>query len=189
MINRLLDFLRRPSARWSAGALLFAGIFAGVVAWGGFNMALEMTNTTEFCVSCHEMDQLVHQEYKQSAHYKNPSGVRVGCPDCHVPRDLGRKVLRKLRASVEVYHWMLGTIDTPEKFEAKRLELAERVWKEMTENNSRECRNCHAYQHMAFEKQEARAREKMEEAMAKNTPCIECHKGIAHKKPAVPRDD
>ena len=80
-------------------------------------------------------------------------------------------------------------ITAPEKFEAKRLVLAERVWKEMTENNSRECRNCHAYEHMNFAKQDARAREKMEEAKAKNTPCIECHKGIAHKKPLVPRDD
>ena len=59
----------------------------------------------------------------------------------------------------------------------------------MTENNSRECRNCHAYTAMDFHKQTQRAREKMEEAMNKDTPCIECHKGIAHKKPVVARDD
>ena len=189
MLKRYWTWLRQPSTSLTAGALLLIGVFAGITVWGGFNTAMEMTNTTEFCVSCHEMDQLVHQEYKQSVHYSNPSGVRAGCPDCHVPRDWGRKVLRKIKASAEVYHWAIGSIDTPEKFEAHRLVMAERVWKEMTENNSRECRNCHAYQHMNFAKQEARAREKMEEAMSKDTPCIECHKGIAHKKPLVPRDD
>lgn len=189
MIRRLLAFLRQPSGRWSAGALLAAGALAGVVGWGGFNTALELTNTSGFCVSCHEMDQLVHQEYKQSAHYNNRSGVRAGCPDCHVPRDWGRKVLRKIKASAELYHWVLGDLDTVEKFEAKRLVLAERVWKEMTENNSRECRNCHDYAAMDFHKQTQRAQEKMEDAKNKDTPCIECHKGIAHKKPNVPRDD
>lgn len=189
MLKNLWRRLRQPSTRYSAGGLLLVGGLAGVLFWGGFNTAMELTNTTAFCVSCHEMDQLVHQEYKQSVHYTNASGVRAGCPDCHVPRDWGRKVWRKIKASSELYHWALGDLDTPEKFEAKRLVLAERVWKEMTENNSRECRNCHAYQHMNFGKQDARAREKMEEAMPKDTPCIECHKGIAHKKPIVARDD
>jgi nitrate/TMAO reductase-like tetraheme cytochrome c subunit len=135
------------------------------------------------------MDQLVHQEYKRSAHFSNASGVRAACSDCHVPRDWGRKIVRKIKASGEVYFWLTGKIDTPEKFEAQRLAMAERVWKEMTDNNSRECRNCHSYDAMDFHKQTQRAREKMEEAKVKNLPCIECHKGLTHKKPAVERDD
>ena len=173
-----------------AGLGLMVVVFvAGIVFWGGFNTAMEYTNTLEFCVSCHEMDQTVHQEYKQSVHYMNASGVRAICSDCHVPRDWGRKVIRKVKASGEVFQKLMGKIDTPEKFEAHRLEMAERVWKEMTENNSRECRNCHAFEAMHFAKQGQRAREKMEDAMNKNTTCIECHKGIAHKKPVVERDD
>jgi nitrate/TMAO reductase-like tetraheme cytochrome c subunit len=185
-MKNLLAWLRRPAP---AGIMLLSGIVAGIILWGGFNTALEYTNTLEFCVSCHEMDQLVHHEYRQSAHYNNPSGVRAICSDCHVPRDWGRKVIRKIKASAEIYHKLVGSIDTPEKFEAKRQVLAERVWKEMTENNSRECRNCHAYTSMNFHKQTQRAQEKMQEAMNKDTPCIECHKGIAHKKPVVERDD
>ena len=185
MLKKLLAWLRRPA---HTGYMLLIGGVGGIIFWGGFNTAMEYTNTLEFCVSCHEMDQ-VHQEYKKSVHYNNRAGVRAICSDCHVPRDWGRKVVRKIKASSEIYHKLTGSIDTPEKFEAKRLVLAERVWKEMTENNSRECRNCHAYTSMDFHKQTQRAREKMEEAMNKNTPCIECHKGIAHKKPVVPRDD
>ena len=185
MLKKLLAWLRRPA---HTGYMLLLGGVAGIIFWGGFNTAMEYTNTLEFCVSCHEMGQ-VHQEYKQSVHYKNRTGVRAICSDCHVPRDWGRKVVRKIKASSEIYHKLIGSIDTPDKFEAKRMVLAERVWKEMTENNSRECRNCHAYTAMDFHKQTQRAREKMEEAMNKDTPCIECHKGIAHKKPVVARDD
>jgi nitrate/TMAO reductase-like tetraheme cytochrome c subunit len=172
MLKRIWTWLRKPSGTLSSGALLIIGGVAGVIFWGGFNTAMEYTNRLEFCVSCHEMDQLVHQEYKQSAHYSNRSGVRAVCSDCHVPRPWGAKVLRKIRASNEVWHWLSGTIDTPEKFEAQRLVMAERVWKEMTENNSRECRNCHDYQAMDFHKQTQRAREKMEEAKEKDKPCI-----------------
>ncbi len=186
MLKKLLAWLRHPA---HTGYTLLGGIIAGIILWGGFNTAMEHTNTLEFCVSCHEMEQLVYQEYQQSVHYKNPSGVRATCSDCHVPKDWTHKLIRKIKASSEVYHKLVGTVDTPEKFEAKRLVLAERVWKEMTENNSRECRNCHSFNAMHFEKQGQRAAEKMEDAMKKGLPCIECHKGIAHKKPFVERDD
>lgn len=189
MFKRFWLWFRTPSSRLGVGVLFCLGAVAGVVLWGGFNTAMEYSNTTEFCVSCHEMDQVVHQEYKKSPHYANASGVKAGCPDCHVPRPWGAKIVRKIKASGELYHTLIGSIDTPEKFEARRLYLAEKVWKEMTENNSRECRNCHSYEAMDFHKQSARAREKMEEAKNKNTPCIECHKGIAHNKPVVARDD
>ncbi|MEA7581093.1 NapC/NirT family cytochrome c, partial [Salmonella enterica subsp. enterica serovar Anatum] len=43
-------------------------------------------DTTEFCVSCHSM-QPVYQEYKQSVHFQNASGVRAECHDCHIPPD------------------------------------------------------------------------------------------------------
>ena len=186
MFRKLLAWLRRPV---HSGYMLLISAVIGVVAWGGFNTAMEYTNTLEFCVSCHEMEQLVYQEYKQSVHYSNPSGVRAICSDCHVPREWTHKLLRKIRASSELYHKLIGSVDTPEKFEAKRLVLAERVWKEMTENNSRECRNCHDFDAMHFAKQGQRAREKMEIAKQKNTPCIECHKGVAHRKPFVEHDD
>jgi len=188
-LKRFWTWLRQPTARWSSGALLLAGALAGLLAWGGISTAMAFTNTTAFCVSCHEMDQTVHQEYKQSAHFSNASGVRAGCPDCHVPREWGRKLLREIKASTEVYASLTGKINTPEKFEAHRLEMAERVWKEMTENNSRECRNCHSYDAMDIHKQSQRAQEKMADGRINNKPCIECHKGIAHNKPVEARDD
>jgi nitrate/TMAO reductase-like tetraheme cytochrome c subunit len=129
------------------------------------------------------MRQFVFEDYKQTVHYKNASGVRVVCSDCHVPRDWGRKLVRKIKASGEVYHKLMGTIATQEKFDDKKLELAERVWASMEASDSRECRNCHSYEAMQFSDQDDRAAEKMEHAQEKGETCIECHKGIAHRLP------
>jgi cytochrome c-type protein NapC len=120
--------LKRPSAKYSLIALLSAGFVSGVFFWGGFNTVMEATNTLEFCISCHEMRDTVYQEYKQTIHYSNRTGVRAVCSDCHVPKTWGHKMLRKLQASGEVWGKLVGSIDTPEKFEAKRLELATHDW-------------------------------------------------------------
>lgn len=194
IIGRLWRWYLRPSVQIGQGILLTLGIGAGVVLWGGFNTAMEATNTLEFCISCHEMQDTVYQEYKTSVHYKNPAGVRAVCSDCHVPHEWGPKVVRKIQASNEIWHKILGTIDTPEKFEAKRAELASHVWATMKANDSRECRNCHSFDAMDFEHQDRRAREKMEPValgtdLSQGSTCIDCHKGIAHKLPKVERDD
>ena len=178
-----------PTSRYGWGGIFIVGGFAGIIFWGGFNTYMEYTNTLEFCISCHEMDQLVYQEYKQTAHYTNAAGVRVVCSDCHVPKDWTAKLWRKIQATNELWHKVMGTIDTPEKFEAKRLELAEHVWASMEASDSRECRNCHSYEAMAFHKQKRRAADKMKIAMEKGKTCIECHKGLAHKLPEDYDDD
>ena len=172
-----------PTSKYGWGAILVAGGIGGVVFWGGFNTFMEYTNTLQFCVSCHEMDQFVFQEYKKTIHYTNRTGVRVICSDCHVPKEWTPKLIRKIRATNELFHKILGSIDTPEKFEAKRLEMAEHVWASMEASDSRECRNCHSFEAMDFEKQRRRVRKIHPEAMREGKTCIDCHKGIAHKLP------
>ncbi len=180
--NIISGFLNRKLV---FGTTLGAAIFfmlVGVIFWGGFNTALEVTNTMSFCISCHEMEENVYQEYKGTIHDANRSGVRATCPDCHVPRPWIYKITRKIRASNELVHKMLGTIDTKEKFEAKRLELARNEWKRMKETDSRECRNCHEISTMDPATQKPRARKQHYNAMKIGQTCIDCHKGIAHKK-------
>jgi cytochrome c-type protein NapC len=162
---------------------VIAFITLGVILWGGFNTAMEATNTLEFCISCHEMESTVYQEYKHSVHYSNPSGVQATCPDCHVPREWTPKVVRKIQASNELLHWLIGSIDTPEKFEAKRLYLAEHVWQAMQETDSRECRNCHNFSAMQLNSQGRFAAGYHENAKQAGDTCIDCHKGISHKLP------
>lgn len=181
--------LRQPSAKYSLLTLLVVGFFSGVFFWGGFNTVLEATNSMEFCVSCHEMRDTVYQEYKQTIHYSNRTGVRAICSDCHVPKDWVHKMARKIQASGEVWGKLTGSIDTPEKFEAKRLVLAEHEWARMKAANSRECRNCHSFEGMDTEKQKQRGKKMHEIGKKENKTCIDCHKGIAHKKPKGMKED
>ena len=162
-------------------AIIF--MLMGVIFWGGFNTAMEATNTLEFCISCHEMKDNVYNEYRTTVHYKNRTGVRAMCSDCHVPRPWEHKVIRKMQASSELFYKALGSIDTPEKFNSKRLELAQHVWKVMKETDSRECRNCHSFQAMDIKSQESRSGLVHKYSQHRNKTCIDCHKGIAHQLP------
>ncbi|MBW2220046.1 MAG: NapC/NirT family cytochrome c [Deltaproteobacteria bacterium] len=163
-------------------AAVFYFIF-GIVIWGGFNTVMEATNTLPFCISCHEMESTVYQDYKHSVHFINASGVRAICSDCHVPKAWIPKVIRKIQASKELYHWMLGSVDTQEKFEGKRHELASRVWASMKSTDSRECRNCHQFSVMALENQAKFAARIHADASKNGGTCIDCHKGITHRLP------
>lgn len=162
------------------------GLFAlGVIFWGGFNWALEATNTEAFCISCHEMKENVFKEYQNTVHYTNRTGVRATCSDCHVPREWHHKIVRKVWASNELWHWALGTIDTPEKFNAKRLTLAQNEWNRMKKTDSRECRNCHNYDYMDYTEQGRRAVAQHSAGFAEGKTCIDCHKGVAHALPPI----
>ncbi len=185
-IRGTFDFLRRPSLRYSVGFLTVFGFIAGIVFWGGLHTGLEATNTLEFCISCHEMRDNVYQEYKKTIHFQNPVGVRAVCSDCHVPHEWGPKMLRKMKASFEVWGHLTGYVDTPEKFESHRLELATHEWERMKAADSRECRNCHALGSMDLAAQKPSARSSHEGAKTDGQTCIDCHKGIAHKKPVDP---
>ncbi len=175
---------RRPSIHFSLGFLTFGGFIAGVVFWGGFNTALEITNTEAFCVSCHEMYSNVYQELKPTIHYTNRSGVRATCPDCHVPHEWTNKIARKMQASKEVWGKLFGVINTREKFVAMRRELAEHEWARLKANDSLECRNCHDLGYMDFTRQSPRAATAHEAFLVSGEKtCIDCHKGIAHELP------
>src|SRR5438067_322251 len=123
-VRRTWHAVNRPSARFSVLAIALVFFVGGILFWGGFHTALEVTNTLDFCTTCHEMPDTVYQEYKETIHYANRTGVRATCPDCHVPHEWGPKILRKIKASGELWGKLMGDIDTKEKFEAKRMEFA-----------------------------------------------------------------
>ncbi len=183
LLSRLRAFFFRPSSL-SLTTLVAIGMVIGLLFWGGFNTGMEATNSLAFCTSCHEMRDTVFQEYKETIHYKNRSGVRAVCPDCHVPKDWTHKFIRKVQASQELYgKFVSHIIDTPEKFESRRMELAQNVWDSMKASDSRECRNCHTWDAMDPKKQHPRAQKEMKKGLEEGKTCIDCHKGIAHLLP------
>ena len=187
LLRRYWRTLTTPSKFYSLGFLTIGGFVGGVLFWGGFNTAMEFTNTEQFCIACHEMRDNVYQEIQPTIHFTNRSGVRAICSDCHVPHNWTYKMARKMQASKEVWGKIFGTIDTREKFLEKRLELAQHEWARMKANDSLECRNCHNYDSMDFTRQSVRAQTMHSTYLgSKEKTCIDCHKGIAHRLPHIP---
>ena len=167
------------------GVLVVGLVVSGVLMAAGA-AGLAWTNTEKFCISCHEMRDNVYAEFKDTIHDRNRSGVRAICSDCHVPREPIAMLQRKVAATFEIWGKLTGVIDTKEKFEKHRYELATRVWKRMKGTDSLECRKCHKDVSMDPEKQSEKARARHLKAKAEGKTCIDCHFGIAHKEPDGP---
>ena len=183
-IKRAWWWVSRPSTRFALGTLVVAGGLLGVLLWGSFNWAMDLSNKEAFCVSCHEMRNTVYKELQETVHFTNRTGVRATCSDCHVPKEWHYKLIRKVQATNELFHKFMGTIDTPEKFEQQRLAMANHVWESMKASDSRECRNCHTKESMDISKQSRPAQRMHKFAVERGKTCIECHQGVAHNLPA-----
>ncbi len=176
---------------------LFLIIFLlGFASFGAMNTFFSYTNTTEFCTSCHSMT-VNFEEYKETIHYKNASGVRAECADCHVPKEFLPKLKAKIIAAKDVYHEFIGDFAVsdelkadPEKYlehyDKHRWAMASAVWAKMEASDSRECRTCHSFAAMDFDEQGRQPAKKHPRAMKKGQTCIDCHKGIAHTEPDEP---
>lgn len=180
LLKRWWLVMKSPSSA-AMGFILLLGFSGGIIFWGGFNMGMEATNTEEFCAGCHAP---IVKEIRETIHYSNRSGVRAICSDCHVPHNWTDKIVRKVQASKELVAFAMGTINTEEKFQARRAYLANREWHRMKENDSQECRNCHEFEFMDFSEQGARSVTQHSTALASGEKtCVDCHKGIAHQLP------
>ena len=187
MKKQIKSFFLKPSNRIGLGVLVTLGFIAGAIAWQQFNNVMDATSTEEFCVSCHSMETPL-EELKQTVHWSNSSGVRATCPDCHLPHDKTAKYARKMQASREVLAELSGKYNEEGSFEEHRAEMAEREWARFSANGSKECKNCHSYDRMNFEKMSKAAQKAMKPAAERNQSCVDCHKGIAHHLPAKKAD-
>jgi nitrate/TMAO reductase-like tetraheme cytochrome c subunit len=129
-------------------------------------------------------------EYTHSVHYTNAYGLRASCGNCHVPPTFLAGMVRHVEASVEIWGFLTGELDTQEKYERHRMELAQKVWRELKANNSAECRSCHIVSAMASATQPAPgavadpiSTASMHQSLAASYTCIDCHKGAAHALP------
>jgi len=167
---------------WQMLLVAFGG---AVIGWGVFATwitAIEYTNNTSFCITCHNMRDTVYEEYTHSSHFKNQFGVHVGCPDCHVPQySWTHEAMAKIKTLPEIYAYFLGGMSNVDNFQKIRPELAKAVWAGFAATNARECRHCHDYANMIPEQQAPSARAMHADAAKSNENCVECHKGITHK--------
>jgi nitrate/TMAO reductase-like tetraheme cytochrome c subunit len=159
-------------------------VLGGILAFQG---VFSYTLSQQFCTSCHVMDG-VTSEWRESPHGLNASGLTATCADCHVPPGVIPGFKMKLRSiNKELIPWLRG-INTPEKLEARREELAEGVWAHLRETDS-SCRSCHQMTPAVQELQDTRARSEHESGEKDGQTCIECHDdGIAHAPIQKPED-
>ena len=145
--------------------MLGLGLGIGLIFFSSVGAFMVHANSEKFCATaCHEMTYM-DAEYKDSIHDKNRSGVRATCNDCHVPHGYVPNYIAKLGLINDLWgHYVTGSIATQEKLEAKRYELAKRVWVYMKDNDSRECRHCHSSGKMDRKSRPRRPRRGMRKA-------------------------
>lgn len=177
---------RRPKKKWLLGIPLggFVAFIIGAIALGSTNYVLHETSTTEFCYVCHSHDQFIRPEYEASTHFRNASGVRAECADCHLPHDSWfALVWTKAVVSLDIIPELAGKLDTAEKYESHRAEMAESVWREYKDNDSNFCRGCHSIASMDVSLQKRTAARRHSQAEERGETCIDCHYGLVHEEP------
>ena len=182
--SSLWQRLSTPSARWSVLALVVVGLIIGAGGVIATQVMVAATGTNEFCSgACHSM-QWVAQEYRQSGHAINRTGVSAGCHDCHIPHNYPDLLWYKAKAGIkDAIGEARGVISTEEKFKKERLRMAKSVWAEFKANGSDNCQHCHVFSKEIVAKQKDFVRPMHEQVLAKAATCVDCHKGIAHTAP------
>jgi nitrate/TMAO reductase-like tetraheme cytochrome c subunit len=175
----------RRQAGFSKIGLLIIGAVIGAALIISIPVGVNATGTNEFCTSCHEM-KIPEKEYLTSAHAVNSTGVVAECHDCHIPHSYPRKLFLKAKAGIlDAYGHLTGKIDTPEKYEAHRKEMAQSEWARMKANDSAECRNCHkiVFDEKSLAKQKKSGARDHRKGIEEGKTCIDCHTGLVHEEP------
>ncbi|BFU59216.1 MULTISPECIES: NapC/NirT family cytochrome c [Rodentibacter] len=167
-------------------ALIFVGL--GAIMLFGVQQVMKATSSTEFCLSCHSMEQ-PKAEWEASSHFSNAKGIRAECADCHVPQDGLHYVKAKFIALKDLWYTITDKLPNQEAYEKHRLEMAQRVWKEMKETDSATCKSCHSIDAMELTEQSEAARKMHKLAQETNQTCIDCHKGLVHFMPEIEVDN
>jgi cytochrome c-type protein NapC len=145
VVGILLAFLvavRTELTRMRDGRILaFLALFLlpAVAVWAGATEHMERAKSTEFCLSCHTMEQhgkslfVDDRSYLAAAHFQNNRIPRDrACYTCHTNYTMFGGFKDKWRGLSHVYVQYLGTIPKPEEI------------KLYTPFNNRECLHCHA---------------------------------------------
>ncbi len=178
---RVREFVREKFWYFVVAGL---SVVVGVALTAAYASVIDYTASLNFCAhTCHEMESTVYREYTHSKHFRNEQGVVVACSQCHVPHDNWPATFAaKVNASLELWPHFVGREYITERFEPRRYDLAKKVWAHFAETNARECKSCHHYSNMILADQRPSVRAQHSDAMKTDENCLDCHKGLVHKK-------
>jgi len=172
-IGLIVLLLLRPSLIEARGGalLLFAALFVLPVASmrAGFRLHWEHSKSTEFCMSCHTMEPygqslvVADESYLPAAHFQNRRvKYDKACFECHSQYTMFGDTKAKMNG---LHHlWVYFTGQNPEKIELYQA------------YNNRECLYCHRGSRHFEDLHE----HDMDELLADEIPCMECH-GKGHE--------
>ncbi len=153
------------------------GLIAGLLIYWGFEKALALTATNNFCMSCH-----VHPEadnsWKRSDHYETPSGYKVSCAECHLPPKGQGYFFEKAKTGLRDL-WSYWTKDSAsfDWVERRRLENARNYTYESS------CIKCHENLfpvELSKEGADAHLYYKQNKQKMADLHCINCHLNAGH---------
>jgi len=134
--------------------------------------ASEYTSQTDFCQSCHEMNKVV-STWQNSIHGANESGIVAECKDCHIPRNLGNKLVVKAGKLKELY---VHSVVRPTNFEFRRMtpELADRARSKIDDQN---CLACHDLKRQV---PNSETQQIAHSTSVGTAACVSCHQWVGH---------
>jgi nitrate/TMAO reductase-like tetraheme cytochrome c subunit len=167
----------------------FGFILLGILLVSLTNAAVVWSSSDKFCGRfCHSMIW-ANTAYQKSPHYRNQSGVRVSCGDCHIPYDSSHAtateylylLLFKADRGVEdSWNEARRTMATKEEWAKRRPQLTVSFESYLVKHNYITCRGCHSLQGFGG------PRSHMKELIHKNMvqadalDCLHCHSDIGH---------
>src|SRR5262245_13859557 len=169
-IGLILLLSRRPELVAARGGRILAFIAFFLLPIGasvvGFQMQVEYSKTTEFCLSCHVMEpygkslQIDDSSAIPAQHFQNARVPRDhACFTCHTTYAMFGDLKAKMGGLRHMYHNYIGTI--PEK-----IELYEPY-------KNRECLHCHGGAR-TFEESDMH-KDIRADLESNATSCLECH--------------
>lgn len=156
------------------GIAFLLGLLLALAAW----RVVGKVSGGEVCLSCHSME-FAGEEYRNSSHYRSPSGVRAGCVECHVPGGMLRVLVFK-QLIRDRYVELTNPIKTRTDWEERRPALAKRVREGLLSSNSAACVGCHREDAMVPQKD--RGKKAHQDMKKTGESCIDCHYNLVHER-------
>ena len=148
-----------------------------VVCMIGFNQAMEKTSTDESCMACHVHPD-AENSWKQSVHYNNKSGAKVGCASCHLPPQ-GTLSHFTVKARMGMAHMWAYMTKNKDKINWEKMGELEHAQKTVF---NKSCEACHVNLYPDSISDEGTTAHLYYEdnKVKQNLQCISCHLDAGH---------